>query len=123
MVPALTRVAEDMENAAQSGGVLAGILAGLFGAETGIQRHGATDSRISRSRSRSKTLRKKLANFRARLTGRRKAGGRIINDLVFGKPGEFDQQIAVAKTRSKHSKKFGKDRRQTGRRSRQETAV
>ena len=109
MVPALTRVAEDMENAAQSGGVLAGILAGLGSALKQVfsgMEYG--QSNFSKSQQ-IKDLEEKIGELQGKADRAKKAGGGIINDLVFGKPGEFDQQIAVAKNQIEALKKFGKE--------------
>lgn len=109
MVPALTRVAEDMEKAAQSGGVLAGILAGLGSALKQVfsgMEYG--QSNFSKSQQ-IKDLEERIGELQGKADRAKKAGGGIINDLVFGKPGEFDQQIAVAKNQIEALKKFGKE--------------
>ncbi len=107
MVPALTRVAEDMEKAAQSGGVLAGILAGLGSALKQVfsgMEYG--QSNFSKSQQ-IKDLEDRIGELQGKADRAKSAGGGIINNLVFGKPGEFDQQIAVAKNQIEALKKFG----------------
>lgn len=109
MVPALTRVAEDMEKAAQSGGVLAGVLAGLLSALKQVF-SGMEYGQSNFSKSQQITdLEERIGELQGKADRAKKAGGGIINDLVFGKPGEFDQQIAVAKNQIEALKKFGKE--------------
>lgn len=109
IVPALTRVAEDMEKAAQSGGVLMGILAGLGSALKQVF-SGMDYGQSNFSKGQQiKDLEDRIGELQGKADRARKAGGGIINDLIFGKPGEFDNQIATAKNQLEALKKFGKD--------------
>lgn len=109
MVPALTRVAEDMEKAAQSGGVLMGILAGLGSALKQVF-SGMDYGQSNFSKGQQiKDLEDRIGELQGKADRARKAGGGALNDLIFGKPGEFDNQIATAKNQLEALKKFGKD--------------
>lgn len=112
LVPSLDRTASRMEDLIKQGNVLHAVLEGLLGViKLPAQLYfGEVD--MSKS-GQLKDLEEKLQSLETKAKRANGQGG-IIGDLVFGKKGEFDQQIAVTKNQIEALKKFSKDGAKAG---------
>jgi hypothetical protein len=107
LVPSLDRTAARMEALAAQGQGLQAVFVGLIGlAKLPFDLAlGEVDTSRAGQIKDLETQLQSLETKAKRATGQ----GGIIGELVYGKPGEFDQQIAVTKNQLEALKKFGKD--------------
>lgn len=102
LVPSLAETLKIMDQMRESGSVLAPLLAGI-----GRQRL-SFDPNFAGAATQLTDLETKLQSLETK--AKRAAGqGGILGELIYGKKGEFDQQIAVTKNQIEALKKFGKD--------------
>ena len=109
LVPSLMRTAEEMENAARKGNGLQAVLVGLAGiAKLPAQLY---FGEIDQSKAgQIKSLQNELGELVAKSKKAKESGGGLINNLVFGKPDEIDNRIAVVKNQIDALQKYGKDK-------------
>lgn len=109
LVPSLTRTADSVEHLAAKGEGLAAVLRGLIGLAK-IPFDLALGEIDTSKIGQIKSLEEQIGNLERRARSAREAGGGILNDLVFGKPGDLDKQIAVAKSQLDALRRFGQDK-------------
>lgn len=107
LVPSLDRTAAQMESLAAQGKGLEAVLVGLIGLMKLPAQLVFGEVDMSKS-AQIKDLEKNLASLEQKAKQATGQGG-LIGNLIYGKPGEFDQQIAVTKNQIEALKKFGKD--------------
>ena len=114
LVPSLTRTAESVEQAAAKGEGLAAVFRGLIPwALFGLAKipFDLALGEIDTSKAgQIKTLEEQLANLEWRAKSARESGGGILNNLVFGKPGDLDKEIAGVRGQLEALRRFGKDK-------------
>ena len=114
LVPSLTRTAESVEQAAAKGEGLAAVFRGLTSwALFGLAKipFDLALGEIDTSKAgQIKTLEEQLANLEWRAKSARESGGGILNNLVFGKPGDLDKEIAGVRGQLEALRRFGKDK-------------
>lgn len=102
LVPSLIETLKIMDQMRESGSVLAPLLAGI-----GRQRL-SFDPNFAGAATQLTDLETKLQSLETKAKRADGQGG-ILGELIYGKKGEFDQQIAVTKNQIEALKKFGKD--------------
>jgi hypothetical protein len=107
LVPSLDRTAARMEALAAQGQGLQAVFAGLIGLAKLPFDLALGEIDTSRA-GQIKDLENKLQSLETKAKRATGQGG-FLGELVFGKPGEFDQQIAVTKNQIEALKKFSKD--------------
>jgi hypothetical protein len=107
LVPSLDRTAARMEALAAQGQGLQAVFVGLIGLAKLPFDLALGEVDTSRA-GQIKDLETKLQSLETKAKRATGQGG-IIGELVYGKPGEFDQQIAVTRNQIDALKKFGKD--------------
>ena len=107
LVPSLDRTASRMEALAAQGQGLQAVFAGLIGLAKLPFDLALGEVDTSRA-GQIKDLETKLQSLETKAKRATGQGG-IIGQLIYGKPGEFDQQIAVTRNQIEALKKFGKD--------------
>jgi len=107
LVPSLDRTAARMEALSAQGNGLQAVFVGLIGlAKLPFDLAlGEVDFSLAGQIKDLETKLQSLETKAKRATGQ----GGILGELVYGKKGEFDQQIAVTKNQIEALKKFGKD--------------
>ena len=109
LVPSLTRTAESVENLAAKGEGLAAVFRGLIGLAK-IPFDLALGEIDPSKAGQIKTLEEQLANLERRAKNARESGGGLLNNLVFGKPGDLDKEISGVRGQLDALRRFGKDR-------------
>ena len=109
LVPSLTRTAESVEQFAAKGEGLAAVFRGLIGLAK-IPFDLALGEIDTSKAGQIKTLEEQLANLEWRAKSARESGGGILNNLVFGKPGDLDKEIAGVRGQLEALRRFGKDK-------------
>jgi hypothetical protein len=109
LVPSLTRTAESVEQLAAKGEGLAAVFRGLIGLAKIPFDLALGDIDPSKA-GQIKTLEEQLANLERRAKNAKESGGGIINNLVFGKPGDLDKEIAGVRGQLEAIRQFGKDK-------------
>jgi hypothetical protein len=112
LVPSLDRTAARMEALAAQGQGLQAVFAGLIGLAKLPFDLALGEIDTSRA-GQIKDLENKLQSLETKAKRATGQGG-FLGELVFGKPGEFDQQIAVTKNQIEALKKFSKDGAKAG---------
>lgn len=107
LVPSLDRTAARMEALAAQGNGLQAVFVGLIGLAKLPFDLALGEVDLSRA-GQIKDLETKLQSLETKAKRATGQGG-ILGELVYGKKGEFDQQIAVTKNQIEALKKFGKD--------------
>lgn len=108
LVPSLTRTAESVEQLAAKGEGLAAVFRGLIGLAK-IPFDLALGEIDPSKAGQIKTLEEQLANLERRSKNAKESGGGIINNLVFGKPGDIDKEIAGVRGQLDALRRFGKN--------------
>lgn len=109
LVPSLTRSAQAVEDLAAKGQGLAAVFRGLIGLAK-IPFDLAIGEIDPGKAAQIKDLETQLGNLERRAKNARESGGGMINNLVFGKPGELDKEIAQVRGQIESLRKFGKDK-------------
>lgn len=109
LVPSLTRTAESVEKLAAKGEGLAAVFRGLIGLAK-IPFDLALGEIDPSKTGQIKTLEEQLANLERRAKSARESGGGILNNLVFGKPGDLDKEIAGVRGQLEALRRFGNDK-------------
>jgi len=107
LVPSLDRTAARMEALSAQGNGLQAVFVGLIGLAKLPFDLALGEVDLSRA-GQIKDLETKLQSLETKAKRATGQGG-ILGELVYGKKGEFDQQIAVTKNQIEALKKFGKD--------------
>lgn len=109
LVPSLTRTAESVEQLAAKGEGLAAVFRGLAGLAK-LPFDLALGEIDPSKAGQIKTLEEQLANLERRAKNAKESGGGILNNLVFGKPGDIDKEIAGVRGQLDALRRFGKDK-------------
>jgi len=109
LVPSLTRTAESVEQLAAKGDGLAAVFRGLAGLAK-LPFDLALGQIDPSKAGQIKTLEEQLANLERRAKNAKESGGGILNNLVFGKPGDIDKEIAGVRGQLDALRRFGKDK-------------
>lgn len=109
LVPSLTRTAERVEQLAAKGEGIAAVFRGLIGLAK-VPFDLALGEIDPSKAGQIKTLEEQLANLERRAKNARESGGGILNNLVFGKPGDIDKEIAGVRGQLDALRRFGKER-------------
>lgn len=109
LVPSLTRTAESVGNLAAKGDGLAAVFRGLIGLSKIPFDLALGEIDMSKT-GQIKTLEEKLANLERRARHVSESGGGLINNLVFGKPGDLEKEILTVRNQIEALRKFGQDK-------------